>query len=305
MTMKIALVRARRRALFRGATALLCAITLVGALSSFSSIASASTFSSGFYLAIGGSESVGVQPTASVPNGERTDDGYTNDIVADETTLGVSLDLHEIGCPGETTTTMLYGDDSCYSSPDSQLNEAIDFLKAHQDESGLVTIDLGFNNVKACLAHLSTFPICLNQQTMVVSNQLTSIVTSLKAVAGPNVIFVGLNHDDPYLADSLEGGSGPKIANASLSMVRQLNQILHNVYSSLHVPIADVAAAFSLNDTNSAKVQKNVATKVRSLEVCELTWMCALAPYGPNVHPNDAGYLAIAGAIEAVLPPLS
>jgi hypothetical protein len=36
---------------------------------------------------------------------------------------------------------------------------------------------------------------------------------------------------------------------------------------------------------------------------CKLTWMCAPKPFGPNIHPNDSGYLAIANAIAAVLPP--
>jgi hypothetical protein len=36
---------------------------------------------------------------------------------------------------------------------------------------------------------------------------------------------------------------------------------------------------------------------------CELTWMCAPKPYGPNLHPNDAGYLKIASAIESELQP--
>lgn len=34
---------------------------------------------------------------------------------------------------------------------------------------------------------------------------------------------------------------------------------------------------------------------------CELTWMCAPKPYGPNMHPNDAAYLMIASAIESQL----
>jgi len=35
--------------------------------------------------------------------------------------------------------------------------------------------------------------------------------------------------------------------------------------------------------------------------VCTLTWECARPPYGPNQHPNDKGYAAIAQSIMAVL----
>lgn len=268
------------------------------------SFASAATSSpTAFYLAIGASDSVGVQPTAGVPRGDRTDQGYTNDIVNDEAELGVTLDLHAIGCPGETTTTMLFGGDSCYASPDSQLTEALNFLRTHRDETGLVTIDLGFNNVKTCLSHLASYATCLNQQSTVVSNQLTTILTALKSAAGPNVTFIGLNHDDPYLADSLLGTSGLKIASASYRIVHQLNQVLHNVYSAMSIPVADVAAAFSLDNPKDAKILKS-GYSLGSYKACELTWMCSVAPYGPNLHPNDAGYLAIAGAVEAVLPAL-
>jgi lysophospholipase L1-like esterase len=31
--------------------------------------------------------------------------------------------------------------------------------------------------------------------------------------------------------------------------------------------------------------------------------MCAPKPYGPNMHPNAAGYLKIAAAIESELQP--
>ena len=34
-------------------------------------------------------------------------------------------------------------------------------------------------------------------------------------------------------------------------------------------------------------------------QLVTVTWMCAGAPLGPNTHPNDDGYRAIAAAIEA------
>ena len=38
--------------------------------------------------------------------------------------------------------------------------------------------------------------------------------------------------------------------------------------------------------------------------VCALTWMCAAPPLGPNLHPNDAGYRVIAGALADALATL-
>jgi len=284
------------------------ALVLAMTFASFATAGVASadtTTSSTFYLAIGGSESVGVQPTAVDPRGQRTDNGYTDDVVIAEASLGVALDLHAIGCPGETTQSMLIGGDTCYSPPDSQLNEALAFLQSHQSERGIVTIDLGFNDVRTCLNDLGTFTSCVNQKLSIVHTQLTSIISSLIAAAGPNVDFVGLNHDDPYVAEARNPGDGSRVARDSLAMVEELNKTLHDVYSSFNIPVADVASEFSVGGAHSAKLRKAASINQGSLVACELTWMCAPAPYGPNVHPNNAGYLAIAEAIEDVLPPLS
>jgi hypothetical protein len=35
--------------------------------------------------------------------------------------------------------------------------------------------------------------------------------------------------------------------------------------------------------------------------VCEMSWMCAPAPQGPNIHPNQAGYGAYASALLSTL----
>ena len=35
--------------------------------------------------------------------------------------------------------------------------------------------------------------------------------------------------------------------------------------------------------------------------ICEMTWMCAPAPQGPNIHRNRAGYMAYASANVSVL----
>jgi lysophospholipase L1-like esterase len=284
--------------------ALVLAMTFVGFATAGVANADATT-SPAFYLAIGGSESVGVQPTAADPHGQRTGNGYADDVVIAEASQGVTLDLHEIGCPDETTQSMLNGVDGCYSPPDSQLIEALAFLQSHQGERGIVTIDLGFNDVRHCLADLGTFTSCVNQSLTVVHTQLTSIVASLMAAAGPGVDFVGLNHDDPYLAVARNSNNGSKVARDSLAMVEELNRTLHDVYSSFDIPVADVASEFAVGGDHSAKLLKAGSLNEGSLVACELTWMCAPAPYGPNVHPNDAGYLAIADAIEDVLPPLS
>jgi lysophospholipase L1-like esterase len=276
--------------------ALMGATTIVGAPA-----AGAST--PPFYLDIGGSASIGVQPSSTGAHNQRTDHGYSNDVVAVEAAKGVTLTLDEIGCSGETTTTMLNGGDKCYISPDSQLAEAISFLAAHHDQTGLVTIDLGFNDLRNCLHSLTVDPMCVSDKLELLQDQLPEILTDLKAAAGPDTTFVGVGHYNPYLADETRGRSGRAFADKSSSVVRSLNNTLSDIYATFDIPMANVAKQFSL-DTSEYVHLPGVGTVPGIVaRTCELTWMCPLNGVKPNIHPDDAGYLAIAEAIDAVLPP--
>ncbi|HEY5093412.1 MAG TPA: hypothetical protein VII60_09110 [Acidimicrobiales bacterium] len=265
-------------------------------------VAGAATTSSVFYLDIGGSASVGVQPTVSNPHGEPTSSGYANDLVALEAAKGVTLQLVQTGCPGESTTTMINGGDHCYTSPATQLTTDVAFLQSHQDQTGIVTIDLGFNNVVKCIKMTTGLSACLNQGFATVRQELPMILSTLEAAAGPNVHFVGVGHYDPFLVSALHGTTGVAKAAKSLDAMSTLNRMLSHTYQSFLMPTADVARAFmNFNRTQTTLTGVgSVATNVA--ETCALTWMCQPAPYGPNLHPNVSGYETIASAIAAKLP---
>ena len=254
-----------------------------------------------FYLAIGGSESRGFQPTPDSPHGALTDEGYDNDLVTYEAARGIWLDLVHTGCPGETTTTMLNGDDHCYRGVGTQLAAAISFLSRHVDEQGIVTIDLGFNNIRECLREETDDETCAKLELDTVRTELTLIVQSLKSVAGPEVTFVGLGHYDPYLADELKGGTDADFAHKSEQLVGRLNGMLRRVYSSEGVPMADVDEFFEGHDRTPIVLAGQGTVPTNVAQICQLTWMCASAPYGPDFHPDDEGYATIAAAIESVL----
>jgi lysophospholipase L1-like esterase len=250
-----------------------------------------------FYLDIGGSASIGVQPDATGAHDQRTDRGYSNDLVSIEALKGVTLQLTEIGCSGETTTTMLVGGDKCYDSPDSQLAEAIAFLSAHRDQTGLVTIDLGFNDLKGCLHTFSIDTTCVSAKLALLQQQLPEIVTDLRAAAGPNTTFIGVGHYNPYLADESKGLRGRLFADRTATMMRSLNDTLSDIYNDDAIAMADVAKQFSLYNNGTASTPSAVA------RTCALTWMCPRGNSKANIHPDDAGYLEIAEAIDAVMPP--
>jgi lysophospholipase L1-like esterase len=255
-----------------------------------------------FYLALGASVSVGVQPTPTVPKGEPTDRGYANNLVAIEGAKGVFLQLTQLGCPGESTATFIYGGDKCYKGASTQLSTAVAFLQSHSNQDGLVTIDLGFNTIASCATAMVVSSTCAAQKLVLLKTQLAQIITTLRAAAGPNVTFVGVGHYNPFLAKSLLGRRGKVFAAHSMSVIGTLNDALRATYSAFATPMADVARAFAITDRTPVSLAGHGVVRINVAETCLLTWMCQAKPFGPNIHPNDAGYRVIAEAIVDVLP---
>src|SRR5579862_5794875 len=83
-----------------------------------------------YYVALGDSLAVGSQPDAHGKTGP-TNKGYTNDLFDAEKPKLKNLHFINLGCPGETTTTMLEGG-SCNYAAGSQLAAAVQFLHAHK-----------------------------------------------------------------------------------------------------------------------------------------------------------------------------
>lgn len=257
----------------------------------------------GFYLDVGASSSLGFQPTG-IPhhNGHRTDAGYANNLVKIAQARGVSLTLRQVGCPGETAESMLRGGDHCYTLPDRQLVAATQYLRSHRTQVGLVTIDLGFNDIRTCMWPKIIDVACAEHGIARVNQDLPAVLHELKAAAGPRVHFVGVLYGDPFLSHFLSGGTGVAQAQASLRVMTNLNATLTKIFAKFGIPSANVPRAFQSDvttitvDAPWGQIPENVA------RACSLTWMCQGYPYGPDDHPNNAGYSAIAAAIAAKLP---
>ncbi|MEV8565356.1 SGNH/GDSL hydrolase family protein [Streptomyces sp. NPDC051322] len=288
--MRAALLRPARIAL---TTALFAAVALFGTETSASASDAASPHQPPrYYLALGDSLAAGYQ---TLPGGGHvTGRGYAQDIArtlsARASTAGRPFDFVGLGCPGETTGSMING--GCpYPHPytDSQLAEAVGFLRAHHDDRTVVTLDIGANDVDSCMTGGAIDVGCTVTGIGKVRTGLDTILDRLKAVAGPNTRIVGMNLYDPYLAAWLTGSQGRTAAALSVPLGDALNATIGLTDAAHGVPTADVAAAFRTNSflpltsLNGQKVPLNVA------RILQWTNMAR-----GDIHANDTGYQVIA-----------
>ena len=251
------------------------------------------------YLSLGTSLSVGIQPDEN-GNNQLTNEGYADQLHQILRIKNRNLQLVKLGCPGETSSTMISGGiPFCPYPLGSQLNQAVAFLKANHRAVSLVTIDIGANDLLDCVVDGVVDVLCVGMGFANVGANLPYILTQLRAAA-PGVPIVAMNYYNPLVASWLQGPAGQAQAVQSAFLLGQFNDLLESIYGDPHfkVPVADVARAFRADDFNIVPV---IGLPVNVLLVCQWTWMCAPPPVGPNVHANRNGYLVIALTFAATL----
>lgn len=263
-----------------------------------------------YYVAVGASESVGYQPVPGERHGAPTDRGYANDLLRMEQSRWPGLALIQLGCPGITAVTALdgatpgagSGDDGqagsgrsvhCTYPAGSEVATAVQLIGQRAGDTVLVTVDLGFNDVRPCLKHDTVDTACVDAGLAQIARALPAILSRLRAAGGPRMVIVGLEHADPYEAEWLRGQTA--FAEASQRVIDRLNDELAAIYTAGGALVADVPAVYGTGTLEpepdgSGEVPKSVVS------MCALTWMCGSEH---NLHPTDAGYRAIADAVGA------
>jgi len=244
-----------------------------------------------YYLALGDSLARGVQPNAAGVSVE-TPDGYPDQVYAALHPGRPGLRLVKLGCPGETTVSMINGG-ICRYPAGSQLAAAVHFLQAHRGQVLLVTLDIGANDPESCGGEpgLSQLATCAVKDVPAAVGRLGTIVARLKAAAGPGVRIVGMNYYLPALAEWHSGLPGHLVAWTAERLAAAYNDMLGRVYANSGIRVANVFGAFDTSDFTrpaGTSVPRNVA------RLCQWTWRCAEPPRGPNQHANRAGYQVIA-----------
>ena len=244
-----------------------------------------------YYLALGDSLARGVQPNAAGIS-VMTSDGYPDQVYAALHPSRPGLRLVKLGCPGETTVSMINGG-ICRYPGGSQLAAAAGFLQAHRGQVLLVTLDIGANDPESCggAPGLSQLARCAVKDVPAAVSRLGTIVDRLKAAAGQGVRIVGMNYYLPALAEWRSGLPGHLVAWSAEKLAAAYNTMLGRVYANSGIRVANVFGAFDTSDFTKpagTSVPRNVA------RLCEWTWQCAAPPRGPNQHANRAGYQVIA-----------
>ena len=250
-----------------------------------------------YYLALGDSLSVGVQPNAadkSLPTGQ----GYANQLYAALRVGHPGLRLVKLGCSGETTHTMIDGGICSYPAR-SQLAEAVSFLHAHRGRVSLITIDIGANDPDSCItrASLGAAIACVTKSFPQTVANLTKIMSSIRSAAGDKVRVIGMNYYVPALSQWRDGPLGQQLARLSERLVVAYNKLLTTVYQQFGAQVANVFGAFHSGDFTDRVRVPGIGTVPRNVAtICLWTWECAAAPRGPNEHARPVGYGVIAHA---------
>jgi lysophospholipase L1-like esterase len=250
-----------------------------------------------YYVSLGDSLAVGFQPDAVTGKGATTKQGYVDDLYKLEKRKIPGLVSQKFGCAGEDTHSISTNSSACsYGRFGSQLQAAEAFLRQHRGQVAFVTIDIGANDVDGCAKGTHVDATCLNNGLASSKRNIPVVAKRLRRAAGPKVQIVGMNYYDPFLELYTSGdATGRSLAQASIALGDQFNQIIASAYKAGKVKIADVATAFQTDNFSSITTLAPFGSvPVDVARVCQLTWMCKPAPVGPNIHANAAGYSLIA-----------
>jgi len=249
-----------------------------------------------YYLALGDSLAVGVQPDAAGTSVE-TRGGYADQLYATLRRSHPGLRLVKLGCPGETTATMIKGGICSYPAG-SQLAAALTFLRAHQGRVWLITIDIGGNDPSSCITAPSvrTIASCIGRFVPDATSNLRKILTRLREAAG-RARIIGMNYYLPALTAWRNELAGQALAHVSARLAAAYNGLLAHIYETSGAQVADVFSAFHTADFGHLATVAGFGTLPRNVAaICQWTWQCAPPPRGPTPHANQAGYGVIARA---------
>lgn len=223
------------------------------------------------FLALGDSIATGRQAVPVTPN-----QGY----VAQLARKLPQLELTNLACDGETTTTMRTGGMCSYPDGD-QLDAALKFIGHNKVK--LITITVAGNDIAPCGTQ-GIDPACIQRATATIDANLRHITAKLRKAA-PKATIVGMTLYDPFLAAWLTGPDGQEFARQSVVVTQSINDVIESAYRASKVKVADVEGAFATTDLTTIVNGLPLAVA----RICQWTTTCTAA----DIHPTTEGYTAI------------
>jgi len=278
-----------------------------------------------YYLSLGDSLSVGVQPGPADDPGNRgrdanTEEGYTDQLYAKaRKRLFPALKLVKAGCGGATTDSFINGGPgvtggpNCYprrklayrnvSPRTSQLAYAERFLRSNRGRVAFVTVDIGNNNFTACADNGVIDVACVAQGIQSLNEQLPAIAQRLRRAAGRSTPIVGATFYQPFYSIWLQGGAQQQLAETLQPTTQSVNEGIAAAYATARIKVAPIDRAFKsyVPFSQTQPYQGLDPIPVSVATVCTYSWNCTPAPVGPNIHANETGYGVIASQFYAVL----
>ena len=239
-----------------------------------------------YLLALGDSVSFGFQgPKVRIPPDPLAfDTGYVDVLAARDP----DLDVTNLSCPGETTTTLISG--GCPwtaagwalhdSYQGSQLGAATAFLKAHHTDSGAVTVAIWGNDILAlrvaCNGDLACISTRAPTEIAAFAARLDRILRTLRGVApSADIAILSASHAFPPPTPEVDA-----------------------LYDALNTAIADTAAASRVKVADPRALLNPPDDADRLTAICTYTLLCVTG--GADAHPSDSGYVVIADAFATV-----
>jgi lysophospholipase L1-like esterase len=273
----------------RQAVGCLCAVVAVAATLAATRPASADPAPrfnppKSYYLALGDSYAYGFQNSkflAGLPPAG-FDTGYVDLFAARLRAIRPGIAVVNYGCPGESTTSFIAGPCPFQALglqlhdtfEASQLDAATAFLGAHPGQVSPITLQLFGNDMGELIRSCAGDFACIEREAPAAiarfGQRLAVIVERLRAAAPEAEIIVigGWNTRIDFLAES-----DP--------LVQAANATMGTVAVAAGARFADMIPVF------------NPLGGSRLATICTLTLLCS----DGDVHPSDAGYQAMAGAV--------
>jgi lysophospholipase L1-like esterase len=264
-----------------------------------------------YYVSVGDSYAAGYRPNGA-GQGATSRDAFVYQVEQALARQHSDWTVANFACSGETAYAMTF-ERGCQTDalapggthyPDTpQSVAATDFIGAHRDRIGLVTVVMGGNDVIRCLDERDAAAAqgCAEVEVPRVVLSVDSLLSRTRALVGPDVPIIGASYINVFVADQLKNDpAAQRRAEFSVALFdNYLNPALSQTYSKYGASFVDTTAlaGADLPETDKSALPGHGTVMASIGRVCALSYYCS----DGDPHPNREGHALIAGEIERLI----